>query len=68
MLYLKSCLKCRGDMYLDSDSFGSFRQCLQCGKIEDIVDASRVVPAAPIQERQKRRKSSAKSTSTRAVA
>ena len=35
MLYLKSCPKCRGDMYLERDNFGSYRQCLQCGKTED---------------------------------
>lgn len=36
MLYLKSCPKCRGDMYLEKDSFGVYRQCLQCGYIRDL--------------------------------
>ena len=35
MIQLKSCLKCHGDMYLDKDTYGAFRQCLQCGLMED---------------------------------
>jgi hypothetical protein len=41
MLYLKSCPKCHGDMYLEKDNYGAFRQCLQCGLIRDMD-----VPAA----------------------
>ncbi len=36
MLYLKSCPKCHGDMYLEKDSYGVFRQCLQCGLVRDL--------------------------------
>ena len=36
MLYLKSCPKCRGDMYLEQDNYGRYRQCLQCGFIHDL--------------------------------
>ena len=68
MLYLKSCSKCHGDMYLDKDLFGSFRQCLQCGKIEDIIEKSAILPAAPIQAKPRRRRASAKATQRRAVA
>ena len=31
MLYLKGCPRCRGDIYADSDEYGAYRQCLQCG-------------------------------------
>ena len=41
MLYLKSCPKCRGDLYLDRDAYGAFRQCLQCGLIQDLLQAGR---------------------------
>ncbi len=34
--YLKACLKCGGDMYLDWDSYGCFRKCLQCSRIVDL--------------------------------
>jgi DNA-directed RNA polymerase subunit M/transcription elongation factor TFIIS len=51
MLYLKGCPRCHGDLYLDRDSHGTFRQCLQCGWIQDVqekvlVTAVRPAPAA----------------------
>ena len=33
MFYLKSCLKCKGDMYLEQDMYGPYRRCLQCGQL-----------------------------------
>jgi DNA-directed RNA polymerase subunit M/transcription elongation factor TFIIS len=30
-LWLKSCPKCKGDLYSDRDIMGYYRQCLQCG-------------------------------------
>ncbi len=41
MLYLKGCPKCHGDMYLEKDSYGVFRQCLQCGMIQDAPAAAK---------------------------
>ena len=35
MLYLKSCPRCSGDMYLDRDYYGAFKECLQCGFVAD---------------------------------
>ena len=43
MLYLKGCPKCHGDMYLEKDSYGVFRQCLQCGMIQEAPAAAKVV-------------------------
>jgi hypothetical protein len=34
--FFKACPRCKGDMYLDSDAFGAYRKCLQCGRIFDI--------------------------------
>jgi hypothetical protein len=34
--YFKACPKCSGDMYLDSDVYGHFRKCLQCGRIFEL--------------------------------
>jgi hypothetical protein len=31
--FFKACPKCKGDMYLDSDVYGAYRKCLQCGRI-----------------------------------
>ncbi len=37
MLYLASCPKCKGDMREDQDMYGTYRQCLKCGSLEDIA-------------------------------
>ena len=34
--YFKACAKCQGDMYLEWDAYGPFRQCLQCGRIVEL--------------------------------
>jgi Zn ribbon nucleic-acid-binding protein len=47
MLYLKSCPRCHGDLYLDRDSHGTFRQCLQCGFIQDLQAPKPVAVRAP---------------------
>ncbi len=36
MYYFKACDKCKGDLYLDRDSYGSFLKCLQCGRLIDV--------------------------------
>ncbi|HJN86951.1 MAG: hypothetical protein QF714_02980 [Dehalococcoidia bacterium] len=36
MYYFKACNKCKGDLYLESDSYGSFLKCLQCGRITEV--------------------------------
>ena len=38
MLYFKPCPRCRGDMKLDRDLYGSYKLCLQCGYMIDIAD------------------------------
>ena len=37
MMWLKGCPKCHGDLYLDSDGYGTFVECLQCGLLRDLV-------------------------------
>ena len=32
MFWLKQCPKCAGDLYQESDIFGSYVACLQCGR------------------------------------
>lgn len=56
MIYLKGCPRCHGDLYLDRDSNGPFRQCLQCGYIKDIILAPAVATrqAVPVHVRQTR--------------
>jgi hypothetical protein len=37
MLFLKACRKCRGDIMLDSDIYGKYARCLQCGLLTDLA-------------------------------
>ena len=39
MIYFKACQRCGGDMHLSGDYYGDYRQCLQCGYLEDVKDA-----------------------------
>ncbi len=36
MLTHKQCPKCRGNIYLSSDYYGHYEQCLQCGYTYDL--------------------------------
>lgn len=45
MIWFKACPKCHGDLCLDSDHFGKFKTCLQCGYSKDVIEAKRA--AAP---------------------
>ena len=48
-LYLKACPRCRGDIQLDTEQYGRYMECLQCGflirsKAEDKRNA--IMPSA----------------------
>jgi len=36
MLYLKSCPRCKGDIYVNRDMYGDYKECLQCGLTQEI--------------------------------
>ena len=38
MFHLKGCPKCKGDLEVRSDRYGSLQRCLQCGWVKDIPD------------------------------
>ena len=38
MVFYKSCQKCRGDMHIREDVYGNFRECIQCGLLQDIYE------------------------------
>ncbi|MBF8299226.1 MAG: hypothetical protein HW397_275 [Dehalococcoidia bacterium] len=48
MLYLKGCPRCHGDLYLDRDAHGAFRQCLQCGWIQDLQEKVLQLSTIPV--------------------
>ena len=35
VLFLKSCPRCQGDMHANRDFYGSYKECLQCGYMQD---------------------------------
>ena len=36
MVQFKSCPRCRGDLNSREDMYGAYRECLQCGHVQDI--------------------------------
>ena len=41
MVIFKACPRCRGDMHVNRDFYGDYRECLQCGLMEDIISPER---------------------------
>ncbi len=39
MYWKKGCPRCHGDMFLDRDSYGYYRHCVQCGNLVDVSTA-----------------------------
>ena len=52
MIYFKSCLRCKGDVYMNDDVHGLFMKCLQCGYSRDMhhqPEAPEATAEAPVQ-------------------
>ena len=41
MMELKACPRCRGDMRVDHDMYGDFKQCIQCGNSIELKQTTR---------------------------
>jgi hypothetical protein len=59
MIFFKSCNRCQGDMHVDSDSYGWFVKCLQCGFQRDMPAGIVTAPAyatlhVPVADEQRR--------------
>ena len=52
-LELKACPRCKGDMIGDRDIYGVYRECLQCGHMEDIATPSKLL-SVPVARDRKR--------------
>lgn len=52
MLKLKGCPKCGGDVQLDSDHYGWYEQCIQCGYMRDVPNIDEV-KQQPVEEESK---------------
>ena len=42
MFWFKSCPRCNGDLYRDSDTYGPYISCLQCGHYLTEADETRL--------------------------
>jgi len=51
MIYFKACRKCNGDMKAAADHFGMYKQCIQCGYIEELEDKAKA-PKTPALEQK----------------
>ncbi len=40
MVFYRSCPKCKGDMHTRRDFYGDFKECLQCGLMQDLETES----------------------------
>ncbi len=36
MFYFKGCPRCKGDVYVEKDSYGTYRKCIQCGRMQEL--------------------------------
>ncbi len=59
MMELKACPRCRGDMRVDNDIYGDFKQCIQCGNSIELKQTTRrrLVLSTKLRVAQARRES-----------
>ena len=55
MLLFKSCPKCHGDLHVNSDIYGDYKECLQCGMIVDIESMNKRLAVSFKAEKKRRR-------------
>ena len=53
MMWLKSCPKCRGDLFLDKDEYGWYKECLQCGYMSYQNEQQQRVAGAPSKAKER---------------
>ena len=53
MFWFKSCPRCHGDLYRDSDAYGTYIACLQCGHYLTEVEEVKVGLSPDMLERRK---------------
>ncbi len=53
MVYFKGCPRCKGDMHLNRDMYGQYKECLQCGYMLDVEKAESRFAAQVAREKEK---------------
>ncbi|MBM3934309.1 MAG: hypothetical protein FJ319_08420 [SAR202 cluster bacterium] len=54
MLIYKACPRCSGDMTTNGDIYGDYKECLQCGLMQDIEKKRYTFSAELVRSRRKR--------------
>lgn len=36
MIFFKACPRCHGDLHINQDMYGQYKECLQCGYMVDV--------------------------------
>jgi DNA-directed RNA polymerase subunit M/transcription elongation factor TFIIS len=36
MIFFKACPRCSGDMHVNRDIYGDYKECLNCGNMQDL--------------------------------
>ena len=54
MLNLKGCPRCKGDLHMNRDIYGTYKECLQCGYMADVQEPSKLLESLDIPGRKKK--------------
>ena len=56
-IFFKACPRCSGDMHINRDIYGDYKECLNCGNMQDIenTDARRALVSAAMTKKRKRK-------------
>ncbi len=48
--WLKECLRCRGDLRIESDIYGRYIECMQCGYILNVDEETKLMMEETLRE------------------
>jgi len=55
-MLFKACPRCKGDMHVNRDIYGDYKECLYCGFMEDIPNEDALLAAPAVPAAKKKRK------------
>jgi|ETN01SMinimDraft_4_1059930.scaffolds.fasta_scaffold42070_2 DNA-directed RNA polymerase subunit M/transcription elongation factor TFIIS len=57
MIFFRACPRCSGDMHVNRDIYGDYKECLNCGNMQDLEspDALRTLISATTMKKRKRK-------------
>ena len=54
MVLLKACPRCHGDIHVNRDVYGEYRECFQCGWMQDIDTSSDALDLTQAKSKKKK--------------